>query len=415
MASNCWVRTRGATRLAALMRVLALIQKLPSPAHDGYNLRTAAYLPRLAARHTVALAAFDRGAIESELEQCLAALRRLPERRPPPQSILARAFGALSPDELHDRDPAIEAAIGVFAREFHPDVVWSVGWRMLPYALQIEGVPVLADVVDEGVREAWLACRSRPTPRRFAHLVRVWRFERRHFPRAARVLFVSDQDARITCRVAPRTQCAVLPNGVNVQHFAPDGSAQDPDLLVFEGAMSHVPNAEAVQFFARKVLPRIRAQRPAANLLVVGRDPAPELLELAGPDPRTSGIRFTGFVDDVRPHVRRAAVFVSPMVSGAGLKNKVLQAWALGKAVVATSISTGGLFARSGEDLVVADGAEAFAAACLELLADPARSARLGAAGRRAVCERFSWDRAAAGLEEELAAARSGAPSRGPL
>jgi glycosyltransferase involved in cell wall biosynthesis len=108
--------------------------------------------------------------------------------------------------------------------------------------------------------------------------------------------------------------------------------------------------------------------------------------------------------------VRRASVFVSPLIGGAGLKNKVLQAWALGKPVVATPLSVGGLEARDGEELVIADGAEALAQACLKLLGDAPLRARLSAAGRRAAVERFSWESATARLESELAQALS--PSR---
>lgn len=392
------------------MRILAVTQKLPSPVHDGYNLRMAAYLPRLAQRHEVALAAIDRGSIAPELERQLALVVRLPERDAPRHGVVHRALSAFSPDELYDRDPRVDAELARLCERFKPDLVWSVGWRMLPHALSLRGAPIVADAIDEAVREAWIELRAGPSARRFIHLVRVLRFERRHFPRARRVLFVSDQDAQVTSRVAPRSRCAVTPNGVDIEHYRPEPVEETPDLLVFEGALVHPPNVAGVRYFVAEVLPRIRAQRPRARLLVVGRDPPPDLLELARPDPQTSGVEFTGFVDDVRPHVRRASVFVSPLIGGAGLKNKVLQAWALGKPVVATPLSVGGLEARDGEELVVADGAEALAQACLKLLGDAPLRARLGAAGRRAAVERFSWESATARLESELAQALS--PSR---
>jgi len=114
-------------------------------------------------------------------------------------------------------------------------------------------------------------------------------------------------------------------------------------------------------------------------------------------------VEFTDFVEDVRPYVRRACVFVSPLIGGAGIKNKVLQAWAMGKAVVATPLSIGGLEARDGEELIVADGAQAFADACVALCTDEALRERLGAAGRRAAVERCSWESATARLEAEFA------------
>ncbi len=387
------------------MRILAITQKLPSPVHDGYNLRTAAYLPRLAERHEVALASLERGSIDERLERKLAHVLRLPDRAPPRASALWRALTVFSPDELHDLNPQVDRELERFVSEFRPDLVWSVGWRMLPHALALRSVPIVADAVDEAVREAWLDLRSGPTPRRLVHLVRVLRFERRYFPAAARVLFVSDQDARVTEKVAPGSRCAVTPNGVDVEHYAPAPDPIDPDRIVFEGALVHPPNVQAVRYFVSDVLPAIRARRPAAHLLVVGRDPPPELLQLAKPDPKAAGVNFTGFVDDVRPYVRGASVFVSPLIGGAGLKNKVLQAWAMGKAVVATPMSIGGLDARDGEELIVARDAQELANACLKLLGDPALREKLGAAGRRAAVERFSWEIATARLEGELARA----------
>lgn len=397
------------------MRVLVLTQKLPRPAHDGYNLRTAAYLPRLAQRHPVALLSMERGDLDAPLARQLERVVCVPERTPPRRGALGRIAHAFAPSELHDRDPAVDRALAALAAEFRPDVIWSVGWRMLPHALDCGGVPVLADVVDEGAREAWLDLLRHPRPRRFAQLVRVLRFERTHFPRAERVLFVSDQDAKITGRLVPGATCQVVPNGVDVQHFAPNDTPEVEGRMVFEGAMSHVPNAEAVRYFARSVLPLVRAERPDAHLVVVGRDPGPDLLALAGPDPSTSGISFTGFVDDVRPEVQKGSLFVSPMVGGAGLKNKVLQAFALGKAVVATPLSIGGLGATDGVEIRVAEGDGPLAKLCLELLADRPQRLRLGQAARRLVCERFSWDQRARELEAQLCdvAARPGRGAAG--
>lgn len=381
------------------MRILAVTQKLPSPVHDGYNLRTAAYLPRLAARHQVALASLDRGSITPEMEARLSAFVRLPDRSPPQANVFERALRVFSPNQLHDLNPEVDELLEDFAERFKPDVIWGVGWRMLPHTLALRGAPIVADAVDEAVRETWLELRGKPSPRRFVNFVRVLRFERRFFPRAQRVLFVSDQDAAVTSKVVPRSRCAVTPNGVDIEHYCPAPTPTTPDLLVFEGALVHPPNVQAVRYFVDQVLPLIRAERPGARFLVVGRDPPAELVALQRPDPQSSGVEFTDFVEDIRPYVRKACVFVSPLVGGAGMKNKVLQAWAMGIPVVATPMSVGGLEARDGEELIVADGAEALASACLRLMGDPKLRAKLADAGRKAAVERFSWESATARLE----------------
>ncbi len=385
------------------MRILVLTQKLPLPAQDGYNLRVLAYAPRLARRHTLRLVSLEVGAMETALEPCFERILRLPVRTPPRTPPLRLAARLFSPDEMHDRDPAVGAAIAAEVRDFRPDVIWCVGWNMLPHAARLAGTPLLADVIDEGAREAWLDLVAAPSLRRAVNLLRVVRFERRYFRAAARCLFVSEQDARITRRLAPGLRAVVIPNGVDCEHFAPDGTAPRPDVLVFEGTMSHLPNVEGMRFFCSKVLPRIRRERPGVKLEIVGRDPTPEVRALEAPSRADSGVTVTGFVDDVRPHVRSAAAFVCPLIGGAGLKNKVLQAWALGKAVVATPISLGGLDVRDGENVLVAEGPEELAAACLRVLADPELAARLGREGRRTALTQFSWDRASERLEALLA------------
>src|SRR5687768_3953468 len=120
--------------------------------------------------------------------------------------------------------------------------------------------------------------------------------------------------------------------------------------------MGFTPNAEAALHFCREVLPLVREAEPRVRMLVVGNRPTPEVNALAGP-----GVEVTGFVPDVRPYLDRAWVFVCPLLSGAGIKNKILQAWSMQKAVVATSISTGGLVTEGGANLIVADGKREFA------------------------------------------------------
>jgi glycosyltransferase involved in cell wall biosynthesis len=133
-------------------------------------------------------------------------------------------------------------------------------------------------------------------------------------------------------------------------------------------------------------MPRVWARRPDVTLALVGRHPPPEVLALA-----SHRVQVTGSVPDVRRYVREAEVFVCPLVSGAGIKNKLLQAWAMARPVVATSASIGGLGARDGVDLLVRDGAPAFAAGVLALLDDPVQASRLATQGRQAAVERFAW------------------------
>ena len=175
------------------------------------------------------------------------------------------------------------------------------------------------------------------------------------------------------------------------------------------GLMKYRPNVDGATFFVREILPRILRVRPAAIFYVVGGEPAPEVLRLAGPN-----VVVTGGVDDVRPYVHKAAVFVVPLRVGSGTRLKVLEGLSMGKPMVSTALGCEGIDVTDGEHLLVADQAAPFADAVLALMDDPARSRRLAEGGRALMLAQYRWETAGAALEafyDRLVAARgTGAP-----
>src|SRR6185295_14351393 len=165
---------------------------------------------------------------------------------------------------------------------------------------------------------------------------------------AARCLFVSDIDAATFKRVCPRTPVSVVNNGVDEATFRPIGLPLEPGTVVFEGRMDFGPNVDGAVAFCRNILPRICAAIPDIRVKLVGMSPAPQVRELA-----SATVEVTGFVEDVRPYLERASVFICPLRKGAGIKNKILQAWSMGKAVIATPESVGGLDVREGANILV--------------------------------------------------------------
>ncbi len=398
------------------MRILLLTQKLALPLQDGYNLRTYHYARHLGARHELHLFSLDEGAMPPELESSFASLTRFPMRPvPAPRALPGRLFDAFSPDHIHDFDPRALAAVENLGRRLQPDLIWSMGWKMLPLSSRLtDGVPVFADVIDEAVREARIALRRRlfssEFPRRFKSWLVSRRYERKFFPHAAIAGFVSEIDAEEARRLCPGLAVAVVHNGVDAEHYAPmqldPAQADSGPSLVFEGGMHHPPNVEGIVHFCAEILPRIRAAIPQTRLAIVGRDPLPEVRALAGPL-----VEVTGWVADVRPYVARATLFISPLIGGAGIKNKILQAWSMEKAVVCTPLSCGGLRVVDGENVAIAAEPAAFAAACIELLGNAERRRELGRAGRRTVLAHYTWEAKARELEVllERAAGRGGA------
>lgn len=183
--------------------------------------------------------------------------------------------------------------------------------------------------------------------------------------------------------------CAVVPSGFDPVCFRPDpaGPAREPARLVFLGSMDYGPNVEAVVRFVRESLPLVRAARPEVLFEIVGGNPSPEVRALAGP-----GVSVTGRVDEVQPYLARASALVVPLAIGGGTRLKIVEALALGTPVLSTTIGAQGLGLVHGTHLLLADGAQAFAQAALELLADPARAARLGERGRAHVHEHYRWE-----------------------
>lgn len=226
--------------------------------------------------------------------------------------------------------------------------------------------------------------------------------ERRAMSRFDIVTAVANADADRLRTLAPRVRVEVVPNGVDGGRFRPDPNVEPvPATLVFVGAMSYPPNIAAMRFFTSEVLPIVHRILPATRLTIVGRRPAAEVYALA-----SSSVDVTGEVEDVRPYLATASVFVAPMISGSGIKNKVLEAMAMGRPVVATPLAVEGLTVRSGENALVADTPARFAAAIVRLLTVEEDRTRIGNAGRVLVERDYTWEACAARYErlyQELA------------
>lgn len=288
------------------------------------------------------------------------------------------------------------------------DIVHVRQLPMAGYAADLGPTPRLLELIDA---ETLASSRDPARTARAALRGRVARaIERRAIGPYPVVTVVADADAAALRRLAPRARIEVIPNGVDATRFAPrPETAVIPGSIAFVGAMSFPPNIAAVRWFVRGVLPDLRSRCPGISVTIVGRDPTAAVLALAA-DPI---VTVTGEVDDVRPYLARAAVVIAPMVSGSGIKNKILEAMAMRRPVVATGLAAEGVAGQPGRDLLVADGAAEFGAAVESLLADPARADSIAAAGRALVEARYTWEACAAGyaaLYAELAATRGVLP-----
>jgi sugar transferase (PEP-CTERM/EpsH1 system associated) len=244
---------------------------------------------------------------------------------------------------------------------------------------------------------------------------RMLRFEGRTLARFDRLLAVSDADEQTFRRLsgadAPLPPIDVVATGVDTSFFTPTPEAfVRPKHLAFVGSMDWMPNEDAVLFFCREVLPRIRQAEPDVTLSIVGRAPTPAVKRLA----QDAGIEVTGTVDDVRSYLGQACATIVPLRVGGGTRLKIFEAMAAGKAVISTTIGAEGLPTESGRHLLIADGAEAFADAVVRVVREPDLRRRLEREARTLVTRHYDWSVAAAQLERSLNDAAAAKPASEP-
>jgi polysaccharide biosynthesis protein PslH len=251
------------------------------------------------------------------------------------------------------------------------------------------------NVESEVFERVWRSEKS-PLRRLFNRLeyVRFRRHEHRWWRRVDACALTSEREEPI---VRPHTRdipVGVVPNGVDLDYFRPREGDGEPDTVVFNGVLDYRPNVDAAQHLVDEIWPLVRLHRPEARLLIVGRGDAAERERFRRP-----GVELTGEVPDVRPYLAGAAVVIVPIRMGGGTRLKVVEALSMGRPMVSTPLGCEGVDVRDGEHLLVAEGAEPFAAAVVRLLDDRRLARALGRAGRTRMEEKYSWDLAGDRLE----------------
>lgn len=280
--------------------------------------------------------------------------------------------------------------------EFQPDIVHTDSLHVAPPGLAAArhaGVPAVlrAHNVDSVLMARFRDSQHNPLARVYAAVQyqKLVRYEQRLLPQFDRRVAVTQVDAAMLSRIAGGVRVDTIPAGVDGEYFRPTQYPEENNTIVSVALMRWIPNIVSTQWFLEDVLPQIRAQAPDARFMIVGAEP-PESIRSYHDGQRTI---VTGLVDDIRPLVARAAVFVVPTQVGSGMRIKVLEALAMGKAVVSTSIGCEGIEGLvNGDNIIIADRADDFARSVVELMGDPARRRQLGQRGRELVCRHYQWD-----------------------
>ena len=220
-------------------------------------------------------------------------------------------------------------------------------------------------------------------------------YERRMAARSTRSFFVTENEAALFCQQAPecRVRVEAMCNGVDADYFSPDPSRPSPykaDELpvVFTGAMDYLPNVDAVAWFKQEVLPDVLKRWPKARFYIVGRSPTAAVLALAGDQ-----VVVTGTVPDVRPYLQHAAVVVAPLRIARGIQNKILEAMAMARPVIASAECAAAVDAEKGTELLTAGSPAEYIAELARVLDAPEAAVSIGQAARRRVVEQLQLGR----------------------
>lgn len=391
------------------MRVLWLSHLVPYPPAGGVVQRSFNLLREAARRHELHLAALDQPGIRrsgeslEDAEEALAAFCDSVTVFPIPTEgsrlrwwwLVATAYVSRRPydvhwlrsDALHDRLSDLDAVRPRF------DLVHVDTLGMTPHVRGLEGVPFVLN--HHNVESQMMEQRARSESHALKRLYfrreaeKLARFERRVCSEASMNTVVSDLDERRLREVAGDVRVAVVENGVDTDFFRPDmPPGHGKGGLIFVGGMSWYPNRDAMIHFVRKVWPLLESDRRSRTLTVIGQNPPEEVRALAGESRRVSA---PGWVDDVRPQMDAASIYVCPIRRGGGTRLKILDALAMAKPLVATRFAVQGLELEEGRHYLAADEPEDYVRQIRRLEGDASLRRKLATEGRELVERRYAW------------------------
>ncbi len=393
--------------MTARPRLLVLAQSLPYPPHSGVANRTFNVLRQLRIRYDVDLVAFyrtnhqpDRAAREAAWRSLQAVAASVAEPTPIPNEhsairklwdhlrslVSGRAYTHYEYDSS-----TFERRLQATLRARRPDIVHLDSLDLHRWLPDLPSSPIACthhNVESDLLRRYALGLK--PALQRYVRTQadRVEAVERELCPRLALNVMVSEIDARRLRVLAPGAPTEIVPNGTDTDYFQPTHAGTTSGRVVFVGPTYSHPNRDAVEFLLQQIWPHVRAADLHASLRLIGRNAAADHTRYAA----APGVSPLGYVPDIRPEVAEAGCCVVPIRIGGGTRLKILDAWAMGKAVVSTSIGCEGLDAVDGENILVRDAPDAFAGAVLEVLHDATLRNRLERNARRTAIESYSWN-----------------------
>ena len=380
------------------MKILFLSPTVPFPLTDGGRIRVFNLLKQIAEKSDITLLALQTQPTDeegvAELQQLGVQVHLVPNAPTLPRVSLRTLINA-----FHRQQPITVARYDLPAyRQKFKELIATEDYDLVHYEMfhtaqfhtetDLPGVLSQQNVDSEIWRRL---CDETANPfYKFVYWTQqraFQRYERVLSPKFDAVTCTSDIDATVFQHHCAEDAIAIIPNGVDVMHFQPDFTTEAPAHLIYIGSMDWYPNEDAVAFFADEILSGIQSEVPEVQFSIVGGNPSARVQKLE----EREGVIVAGRVPEIKPYFAEATVFVVPLRIGSGTRLKILEALAMGKAIVSTSVGAEGLDLKDGEEIFIADEPKPFAEAVTRLLTDPALRRRIGENGRARVEKDYDW------------------------
>jgi len=389
------------------MKILMLFPyaPLPPPLDLAGTKRNLPFLLELVKYHRVSVLSFGTPAEEKLFRSSYASLcqeiRFLDRKRPRIFSaiklLLLLATGRSSFRMLHRR--AMQRAINEMTSAQSYDLIHSCD-HMYGYFSFPPGIPVTSDTHEVKHDLVYrIAKHSRSLPRKAYGYLCYWLGKREEIALCKKfdlLIATTERDLKVFRQHLPHQSITVIQNGAGNSFFEDLGIEPEPCTMVFTGLFTHQPNSQGIMWFLDEIFPRILAEEPKARVYIVGKSPTQQMVSRAA-----ENVIVTGFVDDVRPFIARSQVFIIPLLAGGGIRGKALEAMAMRRPIVTTTIGVEGIHLQHEKSALLADTPEQFVRSVVRLFRDPALRQRIAHHAHTTSLQSYRWE--AKGLELESA------------
>src|SRR3989338_2671475 len=394
------------------MNILFVTPRLPYPLDTGAKIRTFNLIKNIARRHTVKLLTFlwedQESACVKEVEKYVSQVITIPG----PGFSLWRIICGFFVNMFYPMPFVIRKyssrrmknELKKLLKKEQFDLIHFDHLHMAQYSALVKDKPV---VLDEHNIENTIWHRYRDSEKNFFKKLlfaleskRMKRYEEEISKNCNLCLTVSANYMNVLKALSPKSNVAVISNGVDIDYFFPTDREAEPRNLVYTGSMNWLPNEDAMLYFVKDILPLIKKEIPDIRLCVVGQSPTEKIRRLSSDE----YIVVTGAVAYVRPYIAKSQIFIVPLRIGGGTRLKILEAMAMKKPIVSTAIGYEGIEVTPGSNIVTADNPEEFSRAIIMLFRDRESRGRYGENGRKLVEEKYSWEIISLKLEKEYIA-----------